>query len=179
MPKLVGNTLLNRYTVQEFISRGGFAEVFTVWDNERATYLALKLLREDLAHDRIFLRRFLREAQTLEKLQHPNIVRSYGLERECLLAFMLMDYVEGTSLRTEIFALDGQVISSQRIWEIMQPTCSALHYAHNMGNDGSFISFKINPASVDIYGRHACQAHEYPEGQDYPILSGVQYTWDE
>jgi len=123
------------------------AEVFKVWDNERATYLALKLLREDLAQDRVFLRRFRREAQTLAKLQHPNIVRSYGLEREGLLAFMLMDYVEGTSLRTEIFELDGQAMPAQRIRETMHPVCSALHYAHRSG----MVHCDLKPGNVMIH----------------------------
>ena len=47
------------------------------------------------------------------------------------------------------------------------------------GMDDSFISFKIDPVVEGIYGKHTYQAHIYPEGQDHPILSGVQYAWDE
>jgi serine/threonine-protein kinase len=133
MPSLVGQTLCNRYRVDDQIGRGGMAEVYKVWDKDRTTYLALKLLREDLAQDRVFLRRFKREAQTLAKLQHPNIVRFYGLEQDDMLAFMLMDFVEGTSLRAEIFQLDGEPMATERIVEIMRPVCSALNYAHNQG----------------------------------------------
>lgn len=147
MSELIGRVLRERYRVETSLGRGGMAEVFKVWDNERATYLALKLLREDLAQDRIFLRRFQREAQTLAKLQHPNIVRSYGLEREGLFAFMLMDYVEGTSLRTEIFELDGHPMPAQRIREIMHPVCSALHYAHRSG----MVHCDLKPGNVMVH----------------------------
>ena len=114
MQDLIGKIIFNRYRVDGFIGRGGMAEVYKVWDQQRATFLAMKLLREDLAQDRIFLRRFQREADTLSKLQHPNIVRSYGLEKDGLLAFLLMDYVEGTSLRAEIYQLDGVAMSADR-----------------------------------------------------------------
>jgi len=133
MPTLIGQTLLNRYQVLEPIGRGGMAEVYKVYDQKRAVHLALKLLHEDLAQDRVFLRRFQREAQTLAKLQHPNIVRFYGFEQDGRQSFLLMDYVEGESLRSEIFDLDGKPMALPRVWEIMQSICSALHYAHAMG----------------------------------------------
>jgi len=99
MPNLVGQTINNRYRVDDFLGRGGMAEVYKVWDTQRNVDLALKLLNEDLALDKVFLRRFKREAETLAKLQHPNIVRFYGLEQVGTRAFMLMDFVEGVTLK--------------------------------------------------------------------------------
>ncbi len=81
MADLTGKILLNRYQIREFIGRGGMADVYKAWDNQRAVYLALKMLNESLALDKIFVRRFKREAQVLEKLRHPNIVNFYGLEQ--------------------------------------------------------------------------------------------------
>ncbi|MBN2555462.1 MAG: serine/threonine protein kinase [Anaerolineales bacterium] len=133
MNPLLGETLAGRYRVDAPLGRGGMAEVYKVWDEERAVHLAMKVLREDLAQDRIFLRRFQREAQTLEKLQHPNIVRFYGLERDGLLAFMLMDYVEGTTLRADIFQADGKPFSLDETMAVLKPVSSALHYAHGQG----------------------------------------------
>ena len=83
------------------------AEVYKVWDSHRSTTLAIKVMHADLALDRAFLRRFKREAQTLERLQHPNIVRFYGLEQDEYLTFMVMDYVEGKTLKHKIFDADG------------------------------------------------------------------------
>lgn len=132
MNDLTGMTLANRYRVEAFVGRGGMAEVYKVWDDKRAVHLAMKLLRDDLAEDKAFLRRFKREGQTLAKLQHPSIVRFYRLEQDGELAFILMDFVEGDSLRREIFrALEP--FPMERVLEIMRPVCSALHYAHEMG----------------------------------------------
>jgi serine/threonine-protein kinase len=146
MNPIIGRTLNNRYRVVDSIGRGGMAEVYKVWDEERATYLALKLLREDLAQDRIFLRRFKREAKTLAKLQHPNIVRFYGMEQDSRLAFMLMDFVEGENLKVEIFDLDGAPMTAERVIEIMRPVCSALHYAHGQG----MVHCDVKPSNIMI-----------------------------
>jgi eukaryotic-like serine/threonine-protein kinase len=74
MNALVGQTLLNRYRVDAFLGQGAMAEVYKVWDRQRAVHFAMKKLRSDLAEDKVFLRRFKREAETLATLQHPNIV---------------------------------------------------------------------------------------------------------
>ena len=91
MSHLIGQVIQNRYGIREFLGRGGMAEVYRVWDNQRMSFLALKVLHEDLALDKIFIRRFAREANNLARLQHPNIVRFYGFERQGRLAFMLME----------------------------------------------------------------------------------------
>ena len=75
MNEIIGKVINQRYHVQTQIDQGGMAVVYKVWDQKRGVYLALKLLREDLAQDPIFLRRFKREAKTLARLEHPNIVR--------------------------------------------------------------------------------------------------------
>jgi len=146
MADLTGSTLLNRYRVDEFLGKGGMADVYKVWDEQRAAFLAMKVLYADLAEDKVFLRRFKREAQTLAKLQHPNIVRFYGLEQTDDLTFILMDYVEGTTLRKEIYRAK-EPLSPPRVLEVMQPVCSALHYAHQSG----IVHCDIKPANIMIH----------------------------
>src|SRR3990170_5797809 len=141
----LSGTLLGRYRVESFLGQGGMSEVYKVWDSQRSVHLAMKLLREDLAEDKIFLRRFRREAQTLERLQHPNIVRFYGLEQDGDLAFMLMDYVEGTTLRKEILRADGP-FCLDRVLEILRPICAALHYAHREG----MVHCDVKPGNIMI-----------------------------
>ena len=146
MTSLVGKTLSDRYRIDESLGQGGMAEVYKAWDLERATYLALKVLRQDLAQDTIFLRRFQREAHTLEKLQHPHIVRFYGIEVEDLLVFMLMDYIEGATLQAEIFRTRGHSLSQDFITLCMKSVCSGLYYAHRL----SLIHCDIKPGNIMI-----------------------------
>ena len=145
MDDLIGKTLAGRYRVEAFLGKGGMAEVYKVWDAHRSSYLAMKLLHEDLALDNVFLRRFKREAQTLARLQHPNIVRFYELEQEGRKVFMLIDYVEGESLKHKIFDAQGPLPFYQ-IMEVMRPLCQALQYAHNEG----LVHADVKPGNIMI-----------------------------
>lgn len=146
MGDIIGKLFLKRYKVEESLGRGGMAEVYKAWDQQRATYLALKVLRQDIAQDTVFLRRFRREAQTLEKLQHPNIVRFYGIDKDQTTVFMLMDYIEGTTLQTLLFKNSGKPLEMKMIYHVLNSICSALHYAHQMG----LIHCDIKPGNIMI-----------------------------
>jgi len=79
---LTGRILHGRYRIEELIGRGGMAEVYKAWDTWRNYHVAIKVMREDLAEDLEFVRRFRREATALAGLAHENIVRFYSFERE-------------------------------------------------------------------------------------------------
>jgi len=146
MANIVGKTIADRYRIEESLGRGGMAEVYKAWDTQRAIYLAVKVLREDLARDRIFWRRFKREAETLQKLQHPNIVRFYGLERDNLLAFMLIDYIEGSTLQGEIFLLDGKPMDTEKTLQVIRGVSSGLYFAHSLG----LVHCDLKPGNIMI-----------------------------
>jgi len=107
--------------------------------------LAVKVLNPSLAGDYAFLDHFREEARALARLQHPNIVRFYSLERDGDTAFIVMDYIEGVTLREEMRAGGGQ-LPPQRILEIMRGICAALNYAHELG----YIHCDIKPANILI-----------------------------
>lgn len=132
MADLTGKVLGGRYRVQEFLGRGGVAEVYRAWDARRGIEVALKFLREDLAEDRAFVRRFRREAQVLEKLRHPNIVRYYGFEEMEGQAFLVMEFIRGVSLRRYLHEL-GRPLTVGEAVTVLEPVCKALHYAHAEG----------------------------------------------
>lgn len=129
MSELVGRTLLEQYHFVEHLGRGGMADVYKIWDQRRAAHLAAKVLREDLTRDRGLLHRFEQEAAVLRELQHPHIVRFYGLEREGSVIFILMEYVAGQSLRDTLRARDAP-LSGSEVLHYLRPVAAGLHYAH-------------------------------------------------
>ena len=143
MPGLEGTTLANRYQDLELLGEGAMAHVYRAYDRQRRCAVALKLLRADYAEDYEFEQRFRMEAQTLEKLAHPNVVRYYGLERDGRSLFMVMEYVAGETLRAEMFSQKG-VLSGRRILEILYPLAVALDFAHARG----VLHRDIKPANV-------------------------------
>ena len=143
MTELVGKTIMGRYRVDEFLGAGGMAQVYRAWDRTRAVWVAVKLLNADLADDFVFMRRFSEEAQTLERLKHPHIVRFLGFEEARGLAFMVMEYIQGRTLRRYMRLL-GRPFRPGEMLRILQPVCSALHYAHQMG----IYHCDVKPANV-------------------------------
>lgn len=146
MADLTGQILGGRYRVETFLGRGGMSEVYKVFDVQRAVYLAMKVLNADLAGDQVFMQRFLQEAQALEMLQHPNIVRFYGLVKASGHAFILMDFIDGLALN-KVIGMKHKSLSIQRILDILQPVCAALYYAHQMG----MVHCDIKPANIMIH----------------------------
>jgi len=104
------------------------SDVYTAWDRLRATQLAVKILRQDLAASPRFFQIFSREAEILRKLEHPNIVRLYEFDRDNDIVFIVMDFVDGTNLRQVIRKDD--LLKLSEVLYILDPVVRALHYAH-------------------------------------------------
>ena len=142
MANLVGRTLANRFHVNAFLGKGGMAEVYKAWDQARLVTLAIKVLNPTLARDSVFLEHFREEARALARLQHPKIIRFYSLERDGDIAFIVMDYAEGNTLRDEMQA--RRILPPQRILQIMRDVCAALNYAHETG----YVHCDIKPGNI-------------------------------
>lgn len=121
------------------------ADVYKVYDMQRGTYLALKVLKPELAEDREFIRRFRNEAKLLMKLQHPNIVRLYDFGEDGNIVFMVLEYIDGPTLKTEIFNEKGPM-PPLKIFKVMRGVCHALQYAHQSG----FVHCDVKPANIMI-----------------------------
>lgn len=150
METLSGRTLLNRYFLRELVGSGGMADVYLAWDQLRNAKMAVKVLRRDLGSNTLFFDRFANEAEILRKLEHPNIVRLFEFEREDEIAFIVMQWVEGSNLR-QILNKTHRILSLEDCSRILGSVCSALHYAH----ENKIFHCDIKPANImlDIKGK--------------------------
>ena len=99
---LIGKTLAGRYEIIEEIGSGGMAVVYKAKCQLLNRFVAVKVLRPDLQNDEEFVRRFNVEAQAAASLTHPNIVSIYDVGNEDGLHYIVMEYIEGKTLKEYI-----------------------------------------------------------------------------
>ncbi|NUP05664.1 MAG: protein kinase [Polyangiaceae bacterium] len=128
---LVGRTLIGRFRIDKILGRGGMATVYAAFDQQRASPVALKVLKRELTRDSMVLRRFEREAKAASHLRHPNVVEvlDWGVDGE--EAFISMELAQGTDL---LKALARQRPMKQvRAVLVLAQVCAALAAAHSKG----------------------------------------------
>jgi serine/threonine protein kinase len=133
--------LVDRYEVGRLLGAGGMAEVFEGRDRLLARRVAIKVLRAQFARDPSFLIRFKREAQAAVGLSHPNIVGVYDTGTEDGTPFIVMEFVDGRTLKEVIRA--GRLYPT-RAAEIAAEICNGLAAAHARG----LIHRDIKPGNV-------------------------------
>lgn len=116
--------------VTAMIGRGGMGAVYRARQTDLDREVAVKVLPEDLAKDPTFVERFRREARALARLDHPNIVRVFGSGVADGLCYIVMELVDGVTLRE---AIDQKTIDSAAALRIVPLICEALAFAHSAG----------------------------------------------
>lgn len=112
------------------IGAGGMGAVYKARQKGLDRIVAIKILPEEFGHDVKFALRFTREARTLAKLNHPNIVALYEFGNVADAYYFLMEYVEGTTLRDVVQARE---LAPKHALAIVPSLCDALQYAHDKG----------------------------------------------
>ena len=103
---LVGRVIGNRYEIIEKIGEGGMATVYKAKCNILKRYVAVKVLRDEFTTDEEFIKRFNTEAQSAASLTHPNIVSIYDVGHEENIYYIVMELVQGKTLK-DIINEDG------------------------------------------------------------------------
>ncbi|EKN64109.1 serine/threonine protein kinase with PASTA sensor(s) [Neobacillus bataviensis LMG 21833] len=125
---LIGKRISGRYKILEMIGGGGMANVYLAHDMILDRDVAVKMLRLDFANDEEFIRRFRREAQSATSLTHPNIVNIYDVGEENDLYYIVMEFVDGQTLKQYI--QQNSPIRVEDTIRIMRQLTSAISHAH-------------------------------------------------
>jgi serine/threonine-protein kinase len=127
----VADVFSNRYEIERELARGGMADVFLARDQLLDRPVAVKVLFPEFARDPSFVERFRREAQNAASLNHPNIAAVYDWGQERGTYYIVMEFVEGRSLR-DIIRTDGPLpaVAAARITSEL---ADALAFAHRNG----------------------------------------------
>ncbi|GMU79503.1 MAG: hypothetical protein AMXMBFR46_22940 [Acidimicrobiia bacterium] len=139
---LAGRTLAGRYRLEQTIARGGMATVWLGRDELLGRRVAVKTLHPELAVDEALRGRFRQEAVAAAALSHPNIVPTFDTGDDGGIAFIVMELVEGESLRQ---LLDRKrVLDPTEAVDIARQVAAALEHAHRQG----IVHRDIKPANV-------------------------------
>jgi len=121
----------DRYQPERHLARGGMAEVYLARDALLDRPVALKVLFPELSADRNFVERFRREAQAAANLNHPNIVSVYDWGEQDNTYFIVMEYVDGPTLR-DLLRREAR-LHPDRVADIGADIAAALDFAHRAG----------------------------------------------
>ncbi len=125
---MTGKVLNNRYELNERIGIGGMAEVYKARCRVLKRWVAVKILKDEFVNDEEFLERFEREAYAAGSLNHPNIVSIYDVGREGNIQYIVMEYIDGITLKDYI--LQNGALPWDEAADIAMAILSALHKAH-------------------------------------------------
>ncbi|MDT0447280.1 Stk1 family PASTA domain-containing Ser/Thr kinase [Streptomyces johnsoniae] len=141
---LLGSVLDGRYRVEERIAVGGMATVYRGVDTRLDRVLALKVMHPSLAEDAAFVERFIREAKSVARLDHPNVVGVLDQGTDRSYVYLAMEYVAGCTLRDVL--RDRGALRPRAVLDILEPMLAGLAAAHR----GGLVHRDIKPENVLI-----------------------------
>ena len=147
MERLVGESL-SRYQLTKLLGEGGMGAVFEARDVTLQRDVAIKIMHPHLSNQPDFRERFLQEARTAARLDHPGIVQVYDFGQERSLLFIVMEFIRGANLRTMLDGMKakGQWIPLKEAIGIIRQTSEAMDYAHRQG----VLHRDIKPSNIMI-----------------------------
>ena len=128
---LVGTTLDKRYKIEKCLGTGGMSVVFKATDVRDGSAVAIKMLRDEIADDKEALDRFMNESKVVSMLSHPNIVSIRAVSFNTKRKYLVMEYIEGISLRT--YMDKRGKLDLEEVLSFSEQILAALEHAHSRG----------------------------------------------
>jgi eukaryotic-like serine/threonine-protein kinase len=157
------HSLTDRYELTTHLARGGMADVYRGRDDLLGRQVAIKVLHSQFSSDEAFVKRFRREAQAAANLTHPNIVGIYDWGQVDSTYFIVMELVEGRSLR-DVLRSEGALLP-RRATEIASEVAAALTVAHRAG----VVHRDVKPGNILLA----------PDGTVKVTDFGIARAWDD
>ena len=153
----------DRYEIMGRIGTGGMADVYKGRDHKLNRYVALKVLKREFREDELFVKKFQSEAQAAAGLMHPNIVNVYDVGEDRGLYFMVMELVEGITLKEYI---QKKVrLTPKEVISITLQVCAGIEAAHNNG----IIHRDIKPQNYHDIKRRKSESDRFRDCEGYDI----------
>jgi serine/threonine protein kinase/ankyrin repeat protein len=187
--QMIGRLLDGKYRLEELCGRGGMGAVYRALHVGTGRRVAVKVIAPELAGNREFIERFRREAKTIGRLRHPNIVNvtDFGItgENEQTLAYLVMEHLEGGTLAAKL--KDKRPLPLADALDILKQTCAAIDEAHRLG----ILHRDLKPENIwlEPVGFGACnvkvldfgiaQLHDllaFEEQEPLPVISETSLT---
>ena len=140
--KYIGMMLDDRYEILELIGTGGMANVYKALCHRLNRYDAVKIMRDDMANDESFIKRFRAESRAVAMLSHPNIVSVYDVSHSDDVEYIVMELVDGINLKQ--YMKSTGPLPADEVLNFSTQIAKALSHAHSKG----IIHRDIKPQNV-------------------------------
>ena len=167
---MVGETVAERYELEEVVGHGGMSSVYRAHDSLLERYVALKVLHEQYNEDEDFVERFKREARSVAQLQHPNIVTVIDRGEQDGRQYIVFEYIEGENLK-ELVVRKGH-LGVREALEIAIEVARALGFAHEHG----LVHRDVKPQNVLLNGDGRAKVTDFGIARSLDVEQGVTQT---
>jgi CRP-like cAMP-binding protein len=129
--RLTADRVIGKYSITDIIGRGGYSIVYKGYHRDLNRSVAVKMLHHDMALNKDFSHTFYQEAKTIANLNNEHIIKVYDIEKRFKTIFIIMELLEGSSLRERIVEIGK--IPEKEVVDILIKVCKGLNYAHQQG----------------------------------------------